>query len=104
MNILAGRKAKFPTMRRGILLVLAFAALRFGSEDYDLHARLERPSRLLRASALNAPGLLNATTAAVITIHIADRSRRGNRDENPAHSIFFTDVLRRYGSGRVGHR
>jgi len=97
------QKAKPSTKRRGILLVLAFAALRFGADDRDVQPTSEGPARLLRASALNEPRV-NATAADVLTIHIADRSRRGVRDENPAHSIFFTDVLRRYGSGRVGHR
>ena len=79
-----------------ILILLACAAALLSPLAYD---RDGVAARLLRPSALDRRGGGNAT-AVTVTIHIADLGPGHGHDQ----SVFYTDVLARYGSGRVGYR
>lgn len=99
----SARKAQ-PSVRkhRGTLLILTIlacaAALLLVADDYGGAAR-GGEARVLRVSALNEYASNATSTAATVTVHIADRSHGDGNDM----SIFYTDILRRWGSGRVGY-
>jgi len=86
-----------------IVLILSFlaytASLHLVQDEYDDDASSKEP-RILRLSALNNDDG-NMTAATVITVHLANKP---SKKDNRVHSIFYTDALRRYGTGRVRYR
>ena len=83
-----------------IVLILSYLALlQFAEKDFDDDASSKEP-RVLRLSALNNYDG-NIPAATVVTVLLANsRTKMPNR----VQSIFYTDALQRYGTGRVRYR
>jgi len=81
-----------------MLSFLGYAVLQFTENDFDTRSE---EARLLRISALNNYDDGNMTAATVITVFL---SKSKTKTPNRSHSLFCTDTLMRYGTGRVRYQ